>query len=189
MPSWRVGKCVRNYSVCMRILWKKYELLTKASLLRILLKKLRVLHAPEDLEPLFKFLYILYICQRESPGKNYRQIDGKSKSSFWRNLSTGMPPKFFQYNPFLCSLKFTIHMIWYWEYHYFVLFISRSHQKFRALRHAAVSFFAVTGPDIVKQIETLSHVLSQVQVVTSLINLLFGRYLANNDFLIITYSL
>ena len=34
---------------------KKYKLSTKATLLRILLKKLRALHGLEDLEPLFKF--------------------------------------------------------------------------------------------------------------------------------------
>ena len=50
-------------------------------------------------------------------------------------------------------------------------------------------FFAVTGPDTVKQITTLSQVLSQLQVVTSLINLLFRRYLPENDVLIIPYSL
>ena len=44
----------------------------------------------EDLEALFKFFLHLSV----SPGKNYRQIYGKSKASHWRNLSTGTPPKF-----------------------------------------------------------------------------------------------
>ena len=72
-PFWWVGKCVRNYSVCMRILcqiifveqlfWKICELQTKASLLRIVLKKLSTLHAPEDLEPVFKIFYT-FVCEK-----------------------------------------------------------------------------------------------------------------------------
>ena len=54
---------------------------------------MRTLHALEDLEPLFKILYT-FACT-ESPGKNYRQIYGKSKASLWRNLGTGRLPNFF----------------------------------------------------------------------------------------------
>ena len=41
--------------------WKKYQLWTKASLLRILQKKLRALHALEELEPLFKIFYTVSV--------------------------------------------------------------------------------------------------------------------------------
>ena len=64
---------------------------------------LRILHALEDLEPLF--LNFLYICLQESPRNNYRKIYGKSKASLSRNLSTGTPPKFFYYNLLLCSFS------------------------------------------------------------------------------------
>ena len=50
-----------------------------------------------------------------------------------------------------------------------------------------IIFFAVTSPGTVKQTETLS--LQRAFTLTSLINVLFGRYLAKNDVLIITYSL
>ena len=53
------------------------------------------------------FLNFLYICLQESPGKNYRQIYGKSKASLWRNLSTGTPPKFFR-TSFALQLQFAI---------------------------------------------------------------------------------
>ena len=43
------------------MLWKKYQLQTKASLLRILQKKLRALHALEDPEPLFKIFYTVSV--------------------------------------------------------------------------------------------------------------------------------
>ena len=60
-----------------------------------------VLHAPEDLEPLFKFpIHLSVRTSRE----NYRQIYGKSKANLWRNLSTGTPPD----NPLLLQLQFTI---------------------------------------------------------------------------------
>ena len=42
-------------------------------------QKLRALHALQDLEPLC--LNVLYTCLDEIPGKNYRQINGKSKVS------------------------------------------------------------------------------------------------------------
>ena len=43
---------------------KKYELLTKASLLRNLLEKKRgALHAPEDLKPLFK-IFFTFVCKK-----------------------------------------------------------------------------------------------------------------------------
>ena len=45
--------------------------------------------------PTTTFLNCLYICLKESPGKNYRQIYGKSKASPRRNLNTGTPPRFF----------------------------------------------------------------------------------------------
>ena len=57
------------------------------------MKKIRALHALEDLEPLFKFP--IHLSVRKSR-ENYRQIYGKSKASLWRNLSTGTPPKFFR---------------------------------------------------------------------------------------------
>ena len=41
-------------------------------------------------------LKFLYICLRESPGKNYSQFYGKSEANLWRNLSTGTPPKLFR---------------------------------------------------------------------------------------------
>ena len=41
------------------------------------------------------FLKIFIHLSVRSPGKNYRQIYGKSKASFWKNLSTDTPPKFF----------------------------------------------------------------------------------------------
>ena len=41
------------------------------------------------------------MCLSESPGKNYRQIYGKSKASLWRNLSTGTRPPIF-FNTILC---------------------------------------------------------------------------------------
>ena len=44
-----------------------YELKTKVSLLRILLKKLRALHAVEDLKPLLKISYTFF-CKKV-PGK------------------------------------------------------------------------------------------------------------------------
>ena len=48
----------------------------------LLKKKVRALHALEDLEPLFlKFSIHLSV--------------GKPKAILWRNLRTGTPPKFF----------------------------------------------------------------------------------------------
>ena len=75
------------------VLKKIWLVYTKASLPRILLKKLRALHALEDLVPLFKIFYNLCLSVRKSR-ENCRQIYGKSKESLWRNLSTGMPPNF-----------------------------------------------------------------------------------------------
>ena len=49
-------------------------------------------------EPLCKFS--IHLSVRKSR-ENYRQIYGKSKASFWRNLSTQV----FQDNPLLCSLS------------------------------------------------------------------------------------
>ena len=72
----------------------------------------------------------------------------------------------------------------------FVLFISRSHKKISSpATPCCIIFFGVTSPGTLKQTETLSHVLSHLQGITSLINVLFGRYLTSNDVLIITYSL
>ena len=53
------------------------------------MKKIRALHALEDLEPLFKFP--IHLSVRKS-WETYRQIYGKSKASLWR----GMPTKFFR---------------------------------------------------------------------------------------------
>ena len=47
--------------------------------------------------------FSIHLSVRKSR-ENYRQIYGKSKASFWRNLSTGIP-KFFQDNPLLCSFS------------------------------------------------------------------------------------
>ena len=54
---------------------------------------MRALPALEDLEPLFKFF--MHLSVRKSR-ENYRQIYGKPKASFWRNLSTDRPPQFFR---------------------------------------------------------------------------------------------
>ena len=43
------------------------------------------------LEPLFKIFYT-FACKR-FPGKNCRQICGKSEASVWRNLSVVTAPK------------------------------------------------------------------------------------------------
>ena len=51
-----------------------------------------VLHALEDLEPLFKIFYT-FVCKKT--WEYYRQIYGKSKASLGRNLSTGTPPQIF----------------------------------------------------------------------------------------------
>ena len=65
-----------------------------------------MLHAPEDLEPLFKFpIHLSVRTSRE----NYRQIYGKSKANLWRNLSTGTPPD----NPCFCS--FSLQLIFFSE--------------------------------------------------------------------------
>ena len=55
------------------------------------MKKLRALHALEDLVPLFKFS--IHLSVRKSRG-NYRQICGKSKASLWRNLAQVRPQIF-----------------------------------------------------------------------------------------------
>ena len=69
-----------------------------------------------------------------------------------------------------------------------MLFISRSHKKIsNPATPCCIISFAVTSPGTVKQTETLS--LQRAFTLTSLINVLFGRYLAKNDVLIITYSL
>ena len=81
---------------------KKYDLQTKASLLRIVLKNLTALYALEDLEPLFKFPIHLSLGKSQ---ENYRQTYGKSKASLWRNLSTGTPPHIFKDNPLLCTFS------------------------------------------------------------------------------------
>ena len=53
----------------------------------------------QALEPLFKILYTfvckkLSSCRLKFPGKNCRQIYGKSKASIWRSLGTVTDPKF-----------------------------------------------------------------------------------------------
>ena len=70
------------------------------------------LHA---LVPLFKIFYTFVSknfssCRLKFPGKNCRQIYGKSKASVWRNLSTATAPK---QNPLLCS--FSLHFIFFSE--------------------------------------------------------------------------
>ena len=81
-----MGKRVRNYSVCIRILcriisverlfWKKHEFQTNALFLTILLKKLRALHALEDLEPLFNIFYT-FVCKK---------VPGKITDAYMENL-------------------------------------------------------------------------------------------------------
>ena len=46
----------------------------------------------EDLEPLFKIFYT-FVCEKV-PEKITDKYMEKSKASFWRNLSTDMPPNF-----------------------------------------------------------------------------------------------
>ena len=53
---------------------KKISIVIKTSLLRILLKKLRVLHWLEDLEPLFKIVYTI-VCKK---------VSGKIQTSIWK---------------------------------------------------------------------------------------------------------
>ena len=53
---------------------KKYDLQTKASLLRIVLKNLTALHALEDLEPLFKISYTFVS----------RKVPGKLQTNIWK---------------------------------------------------------------------------------------------------------
>ena len=81
-----MGKRVRNYSVCIRTLrriisverlfWKKHEFQTNALFLTILLKKLRALHALEDLEPLFNIFYT-FVCKK---------VPGKITDAYMENL-------------------------------------------------------------------------------------------------------
>ena len=90
---------------------KKNELQTKASLQRILLKKVRALHGlacarrPRTLS--------IHLAVRNAREKLQKNIYGKSKTSLWRNLSTGTPPKMFKYNPLLCS--FCLQLIFFSE--------------------------------------------------------------------------
>ena len=75
---------------------KKYEFSTKASLLRILPKKIEgVIWVRRPRTTFLKFS--IHLSVRKSQG-NYRQIKlyGKSKESLWRNLRTGTPPNFFR---------------------------------------------------------------------------------------------
>ena len=73
---------------------KKYEFSTKASLLRILPKKIEgVIWVRRPRTTFLKFS--IHLSVRKSQG-NYRQIYGKSKESLWRNLRTGTPPNFFR---------------------------------------------------------------------------------------------
>ena len=65
---------------------------------------MRALHAPGDLEPLFKFP--MHLSVRNSP-ENYRQIYGKSKDSLWRNLAQ-VRPQIFLGQSFALQLQFTI---------------------------------------------------------------------------------
>ena len=67
---------------CKTAALKKYELLTKASLLRILLKKFEGVTALEDREPFFKIFYT-FVC-KNFPGKiadkymeNLKQASGE----------------------------------------------------------------------------------------------------------------
>ena len=55
---------------------------------------MRALHALEDIDLLFKIFY-KFVCEN-FPGKNCRQLHGKSKASVWRNLSTVTAPKICQ---------------------------------------------------------------------------------------------
>ena len=74
----------------------KYEFSTKASLLRILPKKIEgVIWVRRPRTTFLKFS--IHLSVRKSQG-NYRQIKlyGKSKESLWRNLRTGTPPNFFR---------------------------------------------------------------------------------------------
>ena len=57
---------------------------------------------------LFKIFHTLVythfsFCRLKFPRKNCIQIDGKSKASVWRNLSSVTAPKICQQNAFLCS--------------------------------------------------------------------------------------
>ena len=73
---------------------KKYEFSTKASLLRILPKKIEgVIWVRRPRTTFLKFS--IHLSVRKSR-ENWRQIYGKSKASLWRNLSTGTPPNFFR---------------------------------------------------------------------------------------------
>ena len=54
------------------------------------------------------FKFSIHLSVRKSQEKYYRQINGKSKASIWRNLSTGTPQKFFQYNPLFCSFSLQV---------------------------------------------------------------------------------
>ena len=71
---------------------KKYEFSTKASLLRILPKKIEgVIWVRRPRTTFLKFS--IHLSVRKSR-ENYTQIYGKSKENLWRSLSAGTPPKF-----------------------------------------------------------------------------------------------
>ena len=74
-------------------------------------------------EPLFKIFYTFvckncFSCRLKFPGKNCRQIYGKSKASIWRNLSTvTAATKICQQNPLLRS--FSLQYIYIYIYIFF----------------------------------------------------------------------
>ena len=81
------------------------------------------------LEPLFKIFYTFvckncFSCRLKFPGKNCRQIYGKSKASIWRNLSTvTAATKICQQNPLLRS--FSLQFIYIYIYIFFFFQKSR----------------------------------------------------------------
>ena len=54
------------------------------------------------------FKFSIHLSLRKSQ-ENYRQINGKSKASLWRNLSTSTPPNFLGQS-FALQLQFTIYI-------------------------------------------------------------------------------
>ena len=110
-------------------------------------KKLRALHALEDLEPLLK---IFSTFAGRKSRENYRQIYGKSKASLCRNLSSGTSPNFCQVNPFLCS--FSLQLIFFFRTAFLRKFSSRrnffslSNSLYEfSLGHSINIFFALIG--------------------------------------------
>ena len=75
----------------------------------------RVFHALEDLEPLFKIFYKNFVCEKVL-GKITDKYMEKSKTSFWRNLSTDTPPNFF--SKILCYVASVYNLYFFQESRY-----------------------------------------------------------------------